>query len=148
MARRVRHSDSVTRSDVERSTTLLVVDDEPTIRVLLSDLLAETGHHVYTVPDGGEALETLRRGPPPCVVILDLMLPRVNGWQVLRELRADPRLSAIPVIVLSAYTDAAAVARDYGVGAALRKPFDPAELLEAVQVHCPGHPASARPSPG
>ena len=138
----------MTRSDVDRSTTLLVVDDEPAIRVLLSDLLAETGHHVYTVPDGGEALETLRRGPLPCVVILDLMLPRVNGWQVLGELRANPRLATIPVIVLSAYSDAVAVAREYGVEAALSKPFDPADLLDAVQVHCPGHAAPARPTPG
>lgn len=132
----------MTRSHVDRSTTLLVVDDEPAIRVLLSDLLAETGHHVYTVPDGGEALDTLRSGPPPCAVILDLMLPRVNGWQVLGELQADPRLAQIPVIVLSAHSDAAAVARQYGVDAALSKPFDPAELLDAVQAHCPGHEAA------
>lgn len=138
-------SASVTRDDVDRSTTLLVVDDEPAIRVLLSELLADTGHHVYTVPDGGEALDALRSGPPPCAVILDLMLPRVNGWEVLNQLRADDALAQIPVIVLSAHADAAAVARQYGVDAALSKPFDPGELLETVQTHCPEHDASSAP---
>jgi CheY-like chemotaxis protein len=137
----------VTPHDDDRSTTLLVVDDEPAIRILLSELLADTGHHVYTVPDGGEALDALRSGPPPCAVILDLMLPRVNGWEVLHQLRSDDALAGIPVIVLSAHTEAAAVARQYGVDAALSKPFDPGELLETVQAHCPGHEVSgARPA--
>ncbi|HEX2221353.1 MAG TPA: response regulator [Candidatus Limnocylindria bacterium] len=131
------------RFGIDRSTTLLVVDDEPEIRALLTDLLVDTGHKVYSVPDGAEALETLRSAPPPCAIILDLMLPRVNGWQVLRTLRADHDLADIPVIVLSAHSDAVSVAREYDVDVALSKPFDPSELLTVVQERCPGHARSS-----
>jgi len=81
---------------------VLVVDDDFDIREALSDVLASEGYSVLTAADGGEALERLRGGVRPAVMLLDLMMPRVSGVEVIDALRKDESLSKIPVVVCSA----------------------------------------------
>jgi CheY-like chemotaxis protein len=80
---------------------LLVVEDDDEIRSLLSELLRDRGYDVREANHGVSALDVMKLATP-CAVLLDLMMPVKDGWQVLNEMRADPRLSAVPVCVISA----------------------------------------------
>jgi CheY-like chemotaxis protein len=115
--------------------SVLVVDDDPYIRDALADVLADEGYEVTAARDGEEALEILRASLRPAVILLDLRMPGMSGWEVRKRLLADPELSAIPVVLLSAdahLEDAAATLRAAG---SLRKPPSLDELLEAVGRH-------------
>jgi CheY-like chemotaxis protein len=113
---------------------VLVAEDDHEIREALEALLSEVGYHVLTAADGKQALELLRRldGSPdfPRVMLLDLMMPVMNGWEVLTELKRDASLSRLPVVVVSAFADQAP--RD-GVRAVLRKPVQVSQLLSALE---------------
>lgn len=116
---------------------ILVVDDEPAVRLLLSDFLEDEGYRVVTVADGQEALERFRRGERPCFMLLDLMMPRLNGWELAHRLRADPKLQPVPFAVIASNP----AARDGdGLGATrwLGKPIDLDLLLETLDEHCRG----------
>jgi CheY-like chemotaxis protein len=80
---------------------VLVVDDDPAVRETLEALLQGEGHRVQCAADGREALQLLRSGPLPSLVLMDLMMPRIDGWTLRREMRQDPSLAAIPVVILS-----------------------------------------------
>ena len=109
---------------------VLVVDDDFDIREALTDVLASEGYSVVTAADGGEALEQLRGGVRPAVMLLDLMMPRVSGVEVIDALRKDQSLSHIPVVVCSANRGYGP--DDLGVHDVLRKPVSVEELLDAV----------------
>lgn len=111
-------------------TSVLVVDDERDIREAVSEVLADEGYEVLGAGDGAEALSKLRAFHPS-VVLLDLMMPGMNGWEFREAQRHDPEVSKIPVIVLSALGRAA------GIDAAgfIQKPFGLDELLTAVRRH-------------
>ena len=109
---------------------VLVVDDDYDIREALSDVLASEGYSVVTAADGGEALERLRGGVRPDVVLLDLMMPRVSGVEVIDALRKDESLREIPVVVCSANRGYGP--DDLGVHGVLRKPVSVEDLLQAV----------------
>jgi len=111
---------------------VLLVEDEVDARRAVVDLLAEAGYAVLAVADGREALDSLRSGPPPCVAIIDLMMPGMNGWQLIDAMRTDAQLSRIPVVVISARTDAAPP----GVRRVVRKPFRSEELVAIVRKLC------------
>jgi CheY-like chemotaxis protein len=81
---------------------ILIVDDDADIREVLTEVLTESGHQVVTAANGLEALQILRRGWLPCLVLLDLMMPVMDGYLFMEERRGDPRLSAIPVAVITA----------------------------------------------
>ncbi len=83
----------------------------------------------------------MRTGGKPCVILLDIAMPGMNGWQFREEQRKDDALAAIPVIVCTADARAEERAREIGAAGWLRKPLDPARLLETVARHC-------RPAPG
>jgi CheY-like chemotaxis protein len=110
--------------------TILVVDDERDIRDAISELLEDEGYEVEEAGDGAEALNKARVCHP-AVVLLDLMMPGMNGWEFRARQRGDPELKEIPVIVVSALDKVA------GVDAAgyLQKPFDLDDLLSAVRRH-------------
>jgi two-component system response regulator CpxR len=112
------------------SKQVLVVEDDLPIRDLLQDVLVQAGYDVIPATSGKQALEYLDADPdtPPDLIILDLMLPLVSGWQVLDRIRGDRRLSAIPVIVTTAVTSD----RPPGATVVLNKPFSVRALLEAV----------------
>ena len=114
---------------------LLVVDDDESFRSSLSQALREEGYTVVTAGDGLEAMRWLEQGSRPCVILLDLMMPRMNGWAVLAALREDAALSAVPIIALSA---GGARTLDTANGAAVRvaKPFNWFKLLEIVDGLC------------
>ena len=82
--------------------TVLVVEDDPDVRSALAELLSGEGYDVATTSDGGEALDTLRAGLQPSVILLDLMMPNVDGWDFRRAQLDDPKLAAVPVVLLTA----------------------------------------------
>jgi len=109
--------------------TVLVVEDDEELRDLIGDLLEEEGYEVIAAADGKEAMDYLRAASkPPSLLLLDLMMPVVNGWELLRIMKGDQWLAPIPVVVMTA------VKRDRPPGAAavLKKPFKITELLGTV----------------
>ncbi|HVT08740.1 MAG TPA: response regulator [Polyangia bacterium] len=86
----------------EPNHTVLVIEDDSDVRNALAELLSTEGYDVSLTADGGEALEKLRGGLRPSVILLDLMMPNVDGWDFRRAQLDDPSLAAIPVILLTA----------------------------------------------
>ncbi|MDQ6682439.1 MAG: response regulator [Chloroflexota bacterium] len=115
---------------------VLVVDDEPAIRQMLEDILGGEGHQVVTVPDGRAALQRLHDGLLPCLILLDLMMPRLNGWQLAAHLRADPRLRPIPFVLIAANPRFAAETEALGARKWLGKPINLEDLLQTVEEFC------------
>ncbi len=114
--------------------TLLVVDDDLDIRDALQDVLELEGYAVLLAADGLEALSQLRRGEsPPHLILLDLMMPRMDGFAFREALRHEPALAGIPVLVASADLDVKGAAEGLGVAGWLRKPLDLKELLHTVK---------------
>lgn len=123
--------------DLPKCKTVLVVDDDRDIRDVLTDALETEGYRVVTAADGQSALECLRSGAErPCVILLDLMMPRMDGIQFQTELLNDPELSRIPVVVLSADPSAIVAAKSLNFAGSLRKPVPLEALLAAVHAHC------------
>jgi len=119
---------------------VLVVDDDPSIRRMMIAALRREGYTFIEAANGKEALDQMRQ-IHPAVVILDLMMPMVSGWDVLRERSSDPELAAIPVIVVSANRTAElASAVDKGICAFLPKPFDINVLTSLVRSCIPPQP--------
>jgi CheY-like chemotaxis protein len=116
---------------------ILVVDDDAEIRETIVELLRERGYEASGAGDGIEALDTLRSRSPWCLILLDLMMPNMDGWQMRREQLADPVLSAIPVVVVSATTDVPQVATSLRAVDYVTKPARLTQLIEAVERHCP-----------
>jgi DNA-binding response OmpR family regulator len=112
---------------------VLVADDEPPIRLLCEVNLALAGMEVLEAADGEEALE-VARAEVPDVVLLDLMMPRLDGWTVAAELAADDRTSVIPILFLTARATTADRRRAEELGALgyILKPFDPVRLAPLV----------------
>ena len=112
---------------------VLVVDDEPDVLLLCRLNLQQGGHEVLEASEGGRAME-LARERHPDVIVLDLMLPGIDGYDVLEALQADAATSDIPIVVLTAKSLRADRDRSHGLGASafLTKPFLPSELCEVV----------------
>ena len=104
------------------------MEDDADIRQLIADSLCEAGYRVVQAVDGREALVALAAGERPSLIVTDLKMSGMNGWELLRALRADASLSEIPVIVASASEEVPAE-----VSAQVAKPFRPESLLAAVQ---------------
>ena len=113
-------------------TTVLVVDDEPLIAMALEAALEDAGYRVATAANGRQGLERLAEAPRPDVVLLDMMMPVMNGPAMLAAMAADPDLRGIPVIVLSSLPEQAVRARAEGVAAILLKPCTADEVLDAI----------------
>jgi len=112
---------------------VLVVDDDPAIRRLIIATLKRDHYEFFEAPNGRDALDLMRREDPD-VVVLDLMMPIVSGWDVLQERLRDPKLMKIPVIIISANREPQlADAIDKGVCAFLPKPFDINALTALVR---------------
>ncbi|MBW3671161.1 MAG: response regulator [Acidobacteria bacterium] len=113
---------------------ILVAEDDRALRKLLVDSLRRDGYRLHEAKNGREALEELRSGDAE-LLILDLMMPEVSGWEVLRRRAEDPALQRIPVIVISAAKDSAVVeVLDRNICALLPKPFDLDSLHALVRV--------------
>jgi two-component system chemotaxis response regulator CheY len=110
---------------------VLVVDDEEPIRATVTEALEMDGYQVSTASNGAEALEHVRAHHPDAVV-LDLMMPVMDGWQFLEACRREELCASTPVLVMSAYRRLAETATTLGARACIAKPFDLDVLLGAV----------------
>lgn len=118
-----------------RGEVLLVEDQEP-LRDLLRKVLYREGFAVHEAPDGAAAMDYLRRHVPPDVILLDLMMPAMNGWVFRLELNRDAALCAIPVVVLSGHDEAGDAADRLGAAAFLPKPYDRTRLVQTLNTFC------------
>jgi CheY-like chemotaxis protein len=116
-----------------RSHSVLVVDDEASVRALYVDALGESGHRVTVASDGVAALNVLRHGSLPCVVLSDVRMPRMDGFELSRAIADDPQLASIPIVVMTGdrILSFSSPARD--------KPFSVDELDALVQRSCRLH---------
>jgi DNA-binding response OmpR family regulator len=112
---------------------VLLVEDDLDVRDLLQDYLESKGFDVIPAGTGKQALDFLMLdgGSPPDIVILDLMMPLVTGWQVLEHMRGHPQLARVPVVVLTAATSD----KPHGASALVRKPFHPDALVETMRTY-------------
>ena len=113
---------------------VLVVDDDDVIRQLITVNLELEGFDVTTAVDGQDCLDKVKAARPD-VITLDIMMPRLDGWEAASRLRADPETADVKVVLLSARAQEADLARGsrIGVDAYLTKPFDPDELIDVVR---------------
>ncbi|MBX5481910.1 MAG: response regulator [Myxococcaceae bacterium] len=109
--------------------TVLVVEDNPDWSNLLRRRLEDCGYEVWTCEDGARALEHLRWHAPPDALVLDLGLPGLGGGAILREVRADPELDWLPVVVVTGRE----VQEGLGADRVFRKPVAPAAVVEVVR---------------
>ncbi len=107
---------------------VLVVDDVPAVRAFLQLALAEQGYQVMLAGDGQTALQMAREVQPD-LILLDWVMPRMNGAQVLRALRRDPRLKQVPVVLMTGSVGVDEIAAGYGVQWILEKPFGVTDLF-------------------
>jgi DNA-binding response OmpR family regulator len=109
---------------------ILVIDDDPSVRSLVADSLEIEGYEVHTAEDGFSGLRAIEAHKPDCV-LLDVMMPGLDGHQVLQRIRAAEDRPALPVVMLTAYSDDATAWQAWteGVDYFLAKPFDADELL-------------------
>ena len=114
---------------------ILVIEDNDDVRDMMAVTLELEGHRVVTASNGREALYLLHHGVEPCMILLDLMMPVMNGWEFQKAVEREPQLRDIPIVVVSATgpdvnrTQAAAV---------LPKPIDVDKLLDVVEDFCDG----------
>jgi PAS domain S-box-containing protein len=120
--------DAIGSSEEATGPSILVVDDEEDARELLRRTLEADGYHVVTARSGAEALESARR-IHPALITLDVMMPAMDGWAVLRHLKSDPDLSSIPVVMLSIVADRE-LSLSLGAVESMPKPFDRAQLRD------------------
>jgi CheY-like chemotaxis protein len=114
---------------------VLVVDDDEDVRETLRDAVSLFGRDVVVATDGAHAFEILRRMLRPCLILLDLVMPKLDGWRFLEQLRCDRTLGSIPVVVVSAHASSHVPT---GADGLLPKPVDLVDLRRVVFEHCPG----------
>lgn len=116
------------------ASLVLVADDEPTVRNLVCEVLAEAGFRTATAADGDEVVSVaLER--QPALIVMDVMMPHMDGYTTLTRLRGDPRTKEIPVIILTGQVEPVYRTISAGVGAVahVTKPFSPRQLTETVE---------------
>jgi CheY-like chemotaxis protein len=126
---------------------LLIVDDHPDTRATLADLLRNEGHVAHESENGAEALAWLEeQSRPPCLILVDLRMPVMDGWDFLRAVRAVPRWANVGIIVVSATIENDAPTPVLPAKAFWSKPPDPA-LIASAHLHCDRHRDSWKPPP-
>jgi CheY-like chemotaxis protein len=115
---------------------ILIVEDDEDVREAMVHVLQAEGYDAVPAADGVDALGHLQAGLEPCLILLDLMMPRMSGWQFIEH--QDVRASRAPIVVVSAYGTADEM-RSAGVAAYMRKPVDIDALLELVAQHGARH---------
>ncbi len=126
---------------------VLVVDDDLATRDALLEVLRLEGYDVSVAADGREAWESLQSAPPPALILLDLMMPTVNGAEFLERLHADARLKTLPVILMTAFGFTALAYGTQSQGF-LPKPLDLDQLIGLVSRYCPAKPGEPRTGEG
>jgi two-component system response regulator CpxR len=124
---------------------ILVVDDDDDVRTMLCIVLSAEGYAAVGAADGLEALERMRRDGPPPLVFVDLMMPRMNGEDLIRFMTQDPSLARVPVVIMSGQPTVRTAAPAHGVRARLLKPV---ELDDVLAVACQYAQSDDRLPPG
>jgi CheY-like chemotaxis protein len=115
---------------------ILIVDDDPDVRDAVADVLIDEGYGVTGVSSGREALLHLRDHMLPSLILLDMMMPEMDGWLLRQELKKSPDLASIPVVILSGHGDVRDAALALGAVDYLRKPLRIDSLLEIAERYC------------
>ncbi len=116
-----------------KSGRILVIDDDASIRDVMKMSLETEGYEVVSAENGKAGLESIKLAGRPSVIVLDLMMPVMNGWKFLDAMKTDPVLTSIPVIVISAFVD-----QEPNIAASevLSKPFSMRILLDKIRKYC------------
>jgi two-component system, chemotaxis family, chemotaxis protein CheY len=120
----------------DKAHFVLVVEDDRDIQLAVRDVLELEGYLVETADNGRQALEILERDPRPCLILLDLMMPVMNGHELSARLKGDPRLATNPVVLMSADQHLEEKAKLLDAQGILPKPVDIYALLELVESYC------------
>jgi CheY-like chemotaxis protein len=129
-----RRTHSQQSDDAGRAITVLLIDDDADLREAMASVLEENGCQVVVAGNGQQALERLRLGKlRPTLILLDLMMPVMDGWKFRDVQRGDPQLADIPIVVVSAYSNVRAEAQHIGAAAWLKKPVELATLLRTIR---------------
>ncbi len=112
-------------------TRILLIEDDVDVREAIAEVLVDVGFHVDTAVNGRTALQFLQHGARPDVIVLDLMMPEMDGREFRLRQLADAAIASIPVVVVTA--DGRALPTDPAVGGVIKKPFAPATLLAAIE---------------
>jgi CheY-like chemotaxis protein len=120
-------------AETQAGKTVLVIDDDEVARDWFVAILAVDGHSAVVAANGAEALDYLRSNPPPDLIILDMLMPVLDGWHFLEEIRRTERLRHVPVVVVTSTILTPEWARDHGCTGLLRKPVRGDELLAEVR---------------
>ena len=123
-------------SGVARETTVMIVDDVPENLSLLSAILQKENYHVEVFTSGGEALQAAKQSPPD-IILLDIMMPEMDGYQVCQSLKSDEQLSRIPVIFISTLAQVKEKVKSFEAGGQdyITKPFEVREVRERIRTH-------------
>lgn len=116
--------------------TILLVDDDADIREAVAEALEDEGYSVHCAANGKGALEYLRTAASPCIILLDLMMPVMDGFQFRAAQQSEPAWAGIPVVVISAGGNCQEAAAELGAVACVRKPFDMKALFVAIERFC------------
>jgi DNA-binding response OmpR family regulator len=125
---------AVTRTGIPKGAWVLVVDDSATIRAVLGKMLAQDGHVVFKAPDGETAIEMARKEKPD-LIFLDIVMPGMNGFAVLRALRREPATHDIPIVMISGNLQATEqfYVQRFGADDFMKKPFGRGEVFARIQ---------------
>jgi CheY-like chemotaxis protein len=131
-------------SHMGREHLVLVVDDDPDVREAIAEVVGESGYRTLSAANGREAMAQLQAAQsPPCVILLDIMMPIMDGWEFRAEQSRDPRFGDIPVVVLTAHANMEEVVRRMHAVDCLEKPFDLSILLATLERFCGGESSHA-----
>ncbi len=121
----------------QRSTGhILLIEDNSDLRETLEDILRYEGYNITSVANGEQAISHLKAHSAPCLILLDLMMPVMSGWEFRSQQLRDPALAAIPVVIISGTGDVRQQAALLNVAEFLAKPIEVSLLLEVVRRHC------------
>jgi CheY-like chemotaxis protein len=118
------------------AASILIIDDDEDMRVSLAEILQDEGYQVAGVANGREALERLREMEPPCLILLDLMMPVMSGWEFREQQRRDPQLAQIPVVILTGVRNTLDQVSAMEPVGYFQKPVDLPALLATVAQFC------------
>lgn len=126
--------DIILRMGTNPLKTILVIEDDHDTRVSMRQSLEAEGYFVFSAANGKQGWETLQRIKPPCLILLDVVMPLMNGEEFIRAIEADQSLHTIPVVLVSAFPD---VAKKLVAKAFIQKPIDLKALLSVIKQYCP-----------
>ena len=117
-----------------KKRNVLVIEDDAEIREILKLAIEMEGYAVTTAPNGQEGLNILKNGLRPCLILLDLMMPVMDGWTLSEKLGQDEQLNKLPIIVVSAYSDRVKSVKH--LNGFVKKPIDFDVLLNTISSYC------------